>query len=176
MDDGPPGGPRAQGRPRFVHTDVITAYSPWCSPSTPDDYVRALTRQYSLGPESDDQSRPALAIADYWLHSVVKTAVACDRAGVDHIVGLRVRVVPQRAKRTFLVSPDGMPMVALPRKWGVSGRGTCRRRVRVVRDHCWQGVTWYVWLVVGCVRDAMMRIRQVRPQALRFSRAPTRQK
>jgi DNA polymerase III subunit alpha len=101
MDDGPPGGPRAQGRPRFVHTDVISAYSPWCSPSTPDDYVRALTRQYSLGPESDDQPRPALAIADYGLHSLVKTAVACDRAGVDHIVGLRVRVVPQRAYRVW---------------------------------------------------------------------------
>jgi DNA polymerase III alpha subunit len=61
--------------------------------------VHALARQYSLGPESDNQPRPALAIADYGLHSVVKAAVACDRAGVDHIVGLRVRVVPQRAYR-----------------------------------------------------------------------------
>jgi DNA polymerase III alpha subunit len=107
VDDGPPRGLSAQQRLPFVHTDVISAYSPWCSPSTPDDYVRALTRQYSLGPESYDQPRPALAIADYRLHSVVKTAVACDRAGVDHIVGLRVRVVPQRAKRTFLIHPNG---------------------------------------------------------------------
>jgi hypothetical protein len=29
------------------------------------------------------------------------TAVACDRAGIDHIVGLRLRVVPERTKRTF---------------------------------------------------------------------------
>src|SRR5689334_11896868 len=92
--------PRAQ--PRFIHTDVISAYSPWCSPSTPDDYVRALARQYPLGPESrDDQPRPALAIADYGLHSVVKTAVACDRNGIDHLVGLRVRVVAERAYRTW---------------------------------------------------------------------------
>jgi DNA polymerase III alpha subunit len=98
VDDDPP---RRLSRPRFVHTDVITAYSPWCSPSTPDDYVRALSRQYPQDPDTDNQPRPALAIADYGLHSAVKTAVACDRAGVDHIVGLRVRVVPQRAYRTW---------------------------------------------------------------------------
>jgi len=45
-----------------------------------------------------------LAIADYGLHSAVQTAVACERAGVDHIVGLRVRVVPERAKRTFFLA------------------------------------------------------------------------
>ena len=101
MDAGTPRGLNAQGRRHFVHTDVISAYSPWCSPSTPDDYVRALIRQYPLGPEDDTQPRPALAIADYGLHSVVKTAVACDRAGVDHIVGLRVRAVPERSQRIF---------------------------------------------------------------------------
>src|SRR5579859_5731216 len=88
-------------RPRFVHTDVITAYSTWCSPSTPDDYVRALARQYPIGPNTDDLPRPALAIADYGLHSTVKTAVACDRAGIDHVIGLRVRVVHQRTYRTW---------------------------------------------------------------------------
>ncbi len=86
---------------RFVHTDVITAYSAWCSPSSPDDYVRALARQYPIGPDIDNQPRPALAIADYGLHSAVKTAVACDRAGIDQIVGLRVRVVHQRTYRTW---------------------------------------------------------------------------
>jgi DNA polymerase III alpha subunit len=91
--------PRRQ--PRFVHTDVITAHSPWASPNTPEDYVRALARQYRIGPDSDGQSRPAIAIADCGLHSVVKTAVACDRAGVDHLVGLRVRVVQERAFRTW---------------------------------------------------------------------------
>jgi hypothetical protein len=111
VDDGPPRGLSARDRQRFVHTDVISAYSPWCSPSTPDDYVRALARQYALGPESDKQPRPALAIADYGLHSAVKSAVACDRAGIDHIVGLRVRVVPQRTKRTFFViSPERRSM------------------------------------------------------------------
>ena len=75
MDDGPPRrGLNTQKRLPFVHTDIISAYSPWCSPSTPDEYVRALARQYALGPESHDQLRPALAIADYGLHSVVKTA------------------------------------------------------------------------------------------------------
>src|SRR5919206_50037 len=86
---------------RFVHLDVLTAYSPWCSPSTPEQYVQALARQYPIGPGSGSQPRPALAIADYGLHSAVKTAVACERAGIDHIVGLRVRVVPERAYRTW---------------------------------------------------------------------------
>jgi DNA polymerase III alpha subunit len=94
--------PRGSRRPRFVHTDVITAYAHAASPSTPDECVRALLRHYPKGADDDNQPRPALAIADYGLHSVVKTAVACDRAGIDHIVGLRVRVVPQRSKRTFL--------------------------------------------------------------------------
>ena len=86
---------------RYVHLDVLTAYSPWSSPSTPEQYVQTLARQYPIGPASDGQPRPVLAIADYGLHSAVKTAVACERAGVDHIVGLRVRVVPERAYRTW---------------------------------------------------------------------------
>src|SRR5690349_19116961 len=87
---------------RFVHLDVFTAYSAWCSPSTPEQYVQALARKYPLGTTSQEQQRrPALAIADYGLHSAVKTAVACERAGIDHIVGLRLRVVPERAYRTW---------------------------------------------------------------------------
>src|SRR5712691_1224659 len=101
MDTRSQNGRTPEKRPRFVHTDVVTAYSTWCSPSSPDDYVRALARQYPIGPNTDDLPRPALAIADYGLHSAVKTAVACDRAGIDHVVGLRVRVVAQRTKRTF---------------------------------------------------------------------------
>src|ERR1051326_2347722 len=69
VEDSPPVG-------RFVHLDVITAHSPWCSPSTPEQYVQALARQYRIGPNSDDQPRPALSIADYGLHAAVKTAVA----------------------------------------------------------------------------------------------------
>src|ERR1700730_15288071 len=87
--------------PRFVHTDIISAYSNGCSPSTPDAYIRALARQYPIGSASDNQPSPAIAIAHYGLHSAVKTAIACDREGVDHLVALRVRVVAQRSKRTF---------------------------------------------------------------------------
>src|SRR5215471_19031695 len=54
-----------------MDTDVISAYSPWAS--TPDEYVRALARHYPQGPDTDNLPRPALAIADYGLHSAVKT-------------------------------------------------------------------------------------------------------
>src|SRR5262250_1197444 len=86
---------------RFVHLDVLTAHSPWSSPSTPEQYVQTLARQYPIGPASTTRPRPALAIADYGLHSAVRTAIACERAGIDHIVGLRVRVVPERAYRAW---------------------------------------------------------------------------
>src|SRR5262245_2669625 len=86
---------------RFVHLDVLTAHSPWSSPSTPDQYVQTLARQYPIGPKTSSQPRPALAIADYGLHSAVKTAVACQRAGIDHILALRLRVVPERSYRAW---------------------------------------------------------------------------
>jgi len=86
---------------QFVHLDVLSAYSPWCSPSTPEQYVQTLARQYPITPGSTEQPRAAVAIADYGLHSTVRTAVACERAGVDHIVALRVRVVPERAYRAW---------------------------------------------------------------------------
>src|SRR5258708_2349198 len=117
-DDAPAAG-------RYVHLDVLTAYSPWSSPSTPEQYVQTLARQYPIGPASDGQPRPVLAIADYGLHSAVKTAVACERAGVDHIVGLRVRVVPERAFRTWgerageliLLAMDESGWLSLGVKW-----------------------------------------------------------
>jgi DNA polymerase III alpha subunit len=62
--------------------------------------VQALARQYRLGPKTDGQPRPALAIADYGFHSAVKTAVACQRAGIDHIVGPRLHMVSERGYRT----------------------------------------------------------------------------
>jgi hypothetical protein len=81
----------------FVHLDVQSALSVGGpSPSLPDDYVRALLRQHPLGSETADQPRPTLSLADYGLHSAVKTAVACARAGVDHILALRARVVAER--------------------------------------------------------------------------------
>src|SRR5436190_23708501 len=86
---------------RFVHLDVISAHSTWSSPSTPETYIQALGRQYPINARSANQPRPAIAIADYGLHSAVRTAVACERAGVDHIVGLRLRVIPERGYRTW---------------------------------------------------------------------------
>jgi DNA polymerase III alpha subunit len=91
--------PAAVGR--FIHLDVLSAYSPGSSPTTPEQYAQTLARQYRIGPGSDDQPRPALAIADYGLHSAVKTAVACQRAGIDHIIGIRLRVVPERSYRAW---------------------------------------------------------------------------
>jgi hypothetical protein len=84
----------------FVHLDVQTADSAGgTSPSLPEDYVRALARQYPLNTDTPEPGRMYLAVADYGLHSAVKTAVACARAGVEHIPGLRVRVVPERSFR-----------------------------------------------------------------------------
>ncbi len=43
----------------FVHLDVQSAYSVGgTSPSLPDDDVRALVRQYPLGPDTAEQPRP----------------------------------------------------------------------------------------------------------------------
>src|SRR6478609_8821188 len=90
----------------FVHLDVQSAFSVGgTSPSLPDDYVRALLRQHPVDSATDDLPRPTLALADYGPHSAVKTAVACARAGADHIVGLRVRVVGERAFRPWSAQP-----------------------------------------------------------------------
>jgi DNA polymerase III alpha subunit len=72
----------------FVHLDVQTAYSTGgTSPSLPEDFVRALARQHPLHADTPEGQRIYLAIADYGLHSAVKTAVACARAGIEHIPG-----------------------------------------------------------------------------------------
>jgi len=86
----------------FVHLDVQTAFSAGgTSPTLPEDHVRALVRQHPLNAEDPDALRVYLAVADYGLHSAVKTAVACAHASVKHLVGMRVRVVAERRKRTF---------------------------------------------------------------------------
>ncbi|HET7771343.1 MAG TPA: PHP domain-containing protein, partial [Chloroflexota bacterium] len=122
----------------FVHLDVISCYSLYASPSTPDDYAQALSAQQSRLSErrsgrdsggrdatrrngrpaagredggagagttdpTDEPASPirAIALADYGLHSTVKMARACRAAGVEHLAGLRVRVVPARAYRTW---------------------------------------------------------------------------
>jgi DNA polymerase-3 subunit alpha len=97
----------------FVHLDVRTAYSAGgTSPSLPEDYVRALGRQHPLDARSSDAERIYLAIADYGLHSAVKTAVACARAGIEHIPGLRVRVVPERGFRPWSEQPRELVLLA----------------------------------------------------------------
>jgi DNA polymerase-3 subunit alpha len=118
-DDGPVGP--------FVHLDVVSAFSLWCSPSTPEAYVRALVRQHPINAGSDAEPRPALAIADYGLHSAVKAAVACDRAGIDHIVGLRLRVVPERAYRAWGERPGELILLAMDESGWLSLVGLTNR-------------------------------------------------
>jgi len=113
--------------PRFVHTDVLSAYSAGCSPSTPDAYIHALARQYPINSASDNQPRPAIAIADYGLHSAVKTAMACDREGVDHLVALRVRVVAQRAYRTWGEKTGELILIAIDESGWLSLVGLTNR-------------------------------------------------
>jgi DNA polymerase-3 subunit alpha len=128
---------------RFVHLDVITAYSTWCSPSTPEAYIRALARQHPIGPASDAQPRPAIAIADYGLHSAVKTAVACDRAGIDHIVGLRVRVVPERAYRAWGERPSELILLAMDESGWLSLVGLANRGFLAGADRGRPRVDWH---------------------------------
>jgi DNA polymerase III alpha subunit len=98
----------------FVHLDVQTAYSVGgTSPTLPEEYVRALVRQHPLNAETPDAQRIYLVVADYGLHSAVKTAVACARAGVEHLVGLRVRVVGERGFRPWSERPRELILLAL---------------------------------------------------------------
>src|SRR3954447_24845044 len=109
---------------RFVHLDVLDGALALVQP---EQYVQALARQYRLGPNTDSQPRPALAIADYGLHSAVKTAVACQRAGVEHLVGLRVRVVPERAYRTWGERAGELILLAIDESGWLSLVGLCNR-------------------------------------------------
>ena len=67
------------------------------------DENKAVVRRYYdevLG-DGNIELLEEIAIADYGLHSAVKAAVTCERAGVQHIDGLRVRVVAERAYRAW---------------------------------------------------------------------------
>jgi DNA polymerase III alpha subunit len=98
----------------FVHLDVQTAYSVCStSPSSPEDYVRALARQHPLDTRTSDAERIYLAIADYGLHSAVKTAMSCARAGIEHIAGLRVRIVAERGFRPWSEQPRELVLLAI---------------------------------------------------------------
>src|SRR5579859_4925853 len=98
--------------PPFAHLDVQSAYSVGASPSSPDDYVRALVRQYPVDESSAQAPKLAIALADTGLHSAVKMAVACAREGVDHLVALRVRVVSTRAYRAWGEQPGELVLLA----------------------------------------------------------------
>jgi DNA polymerase III alpha subunit len=95
-----------------VHLDVISAFSRFQSPSTPQDYVSALVQQFPLNEQSASAPRPALALCDWGLHSSVKMAVACARAGVDHLPGLRLRVVPEASWHPWAERPRELLLLA----------------------------------------------------------------
>src|ERR1700687_5354630 len=100
------------GPEAFVHVDVVSAFSRLQSPATPRDYVSALTQQFPLRERTASETRPALAICDWGLQSAVKTAVACHRAGVDHLLGLRLRVVPEAAWHPWAEQPRELLLIA----------------------------------------------------------------
>src|SRR5579859_2913968 len=102
----------SRGPDTFVHLDVLSAFSRLQSPSTPQDYVSALVQQFPLNEHSASQPRPAIALCDWGLHSAVKMAVACARAGVDHLPGLRVRVVPEAAWHPWAEQPRELLLLA----------------------------------------------------------------
>ena len=101
----------APGPDIFVHLDVASAFSR-VSPSTPQDYASTLAQQFPLNEQSASQPRPALAICDYTLASAVKAAVACARAGVDHLVGIRLRVVPEASWHPWGERPRELLLLA----------------------------------------------------------------
>src|SRR5215471_16248716 len=101
------------GPSSFVHLDVASAYSRLASPSTPLEYVTTLTRQFPLNDRTPvDQRRPAIALADYGLQSAVKMAVACAQAGVEHLCGLRLRLVPEASWHPWAEQPRELLLLA----------------------------------------------------------------
>ena len=52
---------------------------------------------------------------------------------------------------TCSADPDGRQVtVTLPARWRISGRVRCRRRVRVVQNHCVQDLAWSVMALDAC--------------------------
>src|SRR5919202_667603 len=96
----------------FVHLDVISAFSRLQSPSPPQDYVSALVQQFPLHQQSASAARPALALCDWGLQSSVKKAGAWARAGVDHLLGIRLRVVPEASWYPWAERPRELLLLA----------------------------------------------------------------
>ena len=104
---------QAYGPGSFVHLDVTSSYSRLASPNSPLEYVTALTRQFPLNDRTPvDEPRPAIALADYGLQSAVKMAVACARAGVEHLCGLRLRLVPEASWHPWAERPCELLLLA----------------------------------------------------------------
>jgi DNA polymerase-3 subunit alpha len=96
----------AYGPGSFVHLDVRSSYARLSSPNTPLEYATTLARQFPLNDRTRvDELRPAIALADYGLQSAVKMAVACAHAGVEHLCGLRLRVVPEASWHPWAEKP-----------------------------------------------------------------------
>ena len=107
-DDRPTYGPGS-----FVHLDVTSSYSRLASPNSPLEYVTALARQFPLNDRTPvDEPRPAIALADYGLQSAVNMAVACARAGVEHLCGLRLRLVPEASWHPWAERPCELLLLA----------------------------------------------------------------
>ena len=102
----------SRGPDAFVHLDVGSAFSRLQSPSSPHDYVSTLIQQFPLNEQSASHPRPAIALCDWGLHSAVKMAVSCARAGVDHLPGLRLRVVPEAAWHPWAEQPRELLLLA----------------------------------------------------------------
>jgi DNA polymerase III alpha subunit len=96
----------------FVHLDVASAFSRLQRPSIHQDYASALIQQFPLNEQSASHPRPALALCDWGLHSAVKMAVACARAGVEHLPGLRLRVVAEASWHPWAEQPRELLLLA----------------------------------------------------------------
>jgi len=83
-----------------------------------------------------------LAIVDYGLHSAVKTAVACEHAGVDHIVGFGVRIVPERGYRTWGERAGELILLAMDESGWLSLVGLTNRGFLAGADRGRARVDW----------------------------------
>jgi hypothetical protein len=104
---------RVLGPADFVYLDVISAFSKLASPNTPQEYVAELRRQFPFDDNAPaDAPSPAIALADYGLQSTVKMAVAAADAEVDHLCGLRLRVVPESSWHPWAEQPGELVLLA----------------------------------------------------------------
>jgi DNA polymerase III alpha subunit len=104
---------RVFGPESFIHLDVVSAFSKLASPNTPQEYVAELRRQFPFDDNaSGEMPSPAIALADYGLQSVVKMAVAAADADVDHLCGLRLRLVPEASWHPWAEHPSELLLLA----------------------------------------------------------------